>query len=59
MKERNKNRRKVGDPTYRQIATVVERSPMHVWRVINGKGQFSKVTEEKVKKAIAEFKKAA
>lgn len=59
MKGRNTKKRKVGNPTYRQIATVVGRSPMHIWRVINNKGQFSKDTAEKVKQAVVELRKAA
>jgi DNA-binding LacI/PurR family transcriptional regulator len=52
MKKQHKKRLRYPVPI-REIAKAVNRSPIHVWRILNNKGDFSADTAKKVRKIIA------
>ena len=55
MLKRYTSKSRIKKPSYREVAKAVNRSPMHVWRILNGKGTFSKATEAKVKSVYKEL----
>ena len=64
MLKRYTSKSRIKKPTYREVAAElkargVDRSAMHVWRILNKKGGYSKATEKSVNSVYKEltFKK--